>query len=326
MGYRQLSIEEREVIMMRNREGYPAVWIARELGRSCSTVTREMKRNRSQKGYRVVTAHRKALSRRGRGGRQKRLGDGKLRKYVDRGLRKYWSPEQIAARVELDHPGDPQMRVCHETIYQFIAEAAQRGVTYECYLRQGHRRNSYAWRGKKRFKRIRNYKRIEERPKVVEERSRIGDWESDTVRGPNSQQAGIATHVERRSRYVVARKLNSRKAAAYNEATIKAFRARPDLPAHTFTVDHGMEFSQFKQLEQALNTDVYFATPYHAWERGSNENANGLLRQFFPKKSDLSGVHPREISRAVRLLNNRPRKTLGYRTPAEVMQRELLCT
>lgn len=152
----------------------------------------------------------------------------------------------------------------------------------------------------------------EERPAEVEGRERLGEWESDSVRGPVKSPVGVATHVERSTRYLVAVMLLDRKADTYNRATIKAFREQPMLPIRTMTVDNGMEFSKFSGMEKSLKTQVYFATPYHAWERGSNENANGLLQQFFPKGTDFPGVHPRELQQAVRLLNDRPRKCLDY--------------
>jgi IS30 family transposase len=222
--------------------------------------------------------------------------------------------------MELDG-AEAKLKVCHETIYQFIMEAAREGTDYAPYLRQSHRRHTYGWRGKKRFKRIRDYKRISERPSVVDERSRVGDWESDTVLCPQWEQPGIATHVERKTRYLVAAILESRKAQAYNKSTIEAFKKQPHLPVLTMTVDNGMEFSQFKEMEKALHANVYFANPYHSWERGQNENTNGLLRQFFPKRRDLVGVHPDEIDKVVALINDRPRKCLGYLTPSEALKR-----
>jgi IS30 family transposase len=260
----------------------------------------------------------RALERRHVARREKKLSHLPLREYVDQKLRSYWSPQQISGRLKLEG-AEQRMQISHETIYQFIIGAAKEGIHYEGFLRQCHRRHTYGWRGKKRFKRIRDFKRITERPAVVAERSRVGDWESDTVRGPCCNQPGIATHVERKTRYLIAVKLESRKAEAYNQATIAAFQKQPNLPIFTMTVDNGMEFSQFKDMEKALHMNVYFAMPYHSWERGQNENTNGLLRQFFPKGLDLGGVHPAEIDEVVDQINNRPRKCLGYRTPREAM-------
>lgn len=305
-------------------KGQTLTRIARQLNRALSTISREVRRHGVGRGYRAHRAEQRARDRRAQPRRRSKLNEGFLRGYVDAGLRQYWSPEQIAGRLRREFPSDPARWVSHETIYRYIMVSARAGRSYEMYLRHGRRRHRYGWRGKQRYKRIRDYKKIDERPAVVAERSRIGDWESDTVRGPHWQQAGIATHVERKTRYLVAVKLTSRKAAAYNQATIAALQALTGVPVKTLTVDNGMEFSQFKEMEVALATAVYFATPYHAWERGQNENANGLLRQFFPKRMNLSSVTPQEVAHAQWLLNHRPRKCLDYRTPAEALQSELL--
>lgn len=298
--------------------------IANRLGRSVSSISREVRRNNRGRGYRAHVAEHRAQTLRVQRRRTPVLSHGPLREYVDQQLRAFWSPEQIAGRLRRDFPSDPTQRVSHETIYRYIMSAAREGIDYGPFLRQGHRRHRYGWRGKQRFKRIRDYKKITERPPIVEERSRLGDWESDTLRGPGWQAAGIATHVERKTRYLVAAKLSNRKAAVYNNATIAALRALAPVPVKTLTVDNGMEFSQFKEMEEALAAGVYFAMPYHAWERGQNENTNGLLRQFFPKGRDMSTVTPEEIALAQKRLNNRPRKCLDYRTPAETLRAELV--
>ena len=323
MGYRHLSIQEREVIMIELEKGASIRSIARRLGRDPSCISREIRKNDRGRGYRAHLAHERAVERRRKARRVRKTEYEPLRQYIDEKLRQYWSPEQIAGRIRREHT-DKRMWVCHETIYRFIMQAAQEGVSYEKYLRQGHRRHTYGWRGKKRFKRIRDYRKIGERPASVEDRQEFGHWESDTLRGPRWQQAGIATHVERKTRFLVAVKLEDRKAETYNRRTIEAFARHPELPTLTFTVDNGMEFSRFKELEKALTTEVYFATPYHAWERGTNENTNGLLRQFFPKGYDLSKVDQTEIQDRADLVNNRPRKSLDYRTPVEARRDELL--
>lgn len=318
MGWKQITIEEREVIMIRLEKGTPVARIAREINRHRSTIYRELYRNRDSWRYRAYAAHQNALRRRRRARRPAHMSRPRLYDYVDQNLQIYWSPEQIAQRIRIDFPNDLSMRVCHETIYRFILRQA-RG--YIRFLRQGDRRNRYAWRGKKRFKRIRNTKSIEQRPVEAEQRNRCGDWEADSVRGSSS--VSLATQVDRATRYLIAARLSDRKAATYNGAVIRAFRAQ-GLPVYTMTVDNGMEFAEFPQLEKALKAKVYFAHAYHAWERGTNENTNGLLRQFFPKGIDFSGVNPRRIQQVVDLLNNRPRKCLGYRTPAEAIEAMLV--
>lgn len=324
MGYQQLTISEREVIMIEHGNGVGVSEIARQLQRSVSTISRELARNDRGRGYRAHVAEERAQRLRMQERREPILSQGWRRIYVDEHLREYWSPQQIAGRRRRDYPLDPTKWVSHETIYRYILRAAQQGIDYEPYLRQGHRRHRYGYRGNHRFKRIRGFKKIEERPVVVSERSRLGDWESDTLRGSGRTASGIATHVERKTRYLVLAKLDTRQAATYNEATRRAFASQPALFVKTMTVDNGMEFSLFAQLEHALQTQVYFATPYHAWERGQNENTNGLLRQFFPKSADLTAVTQDELRRVEARLNHRPRKCLMYRTPAEALKAELV--
>lgn len=320
MGWKQISIDEREVVMIRVQSGCSVRQIADELGRHRTTIWREIKRNDFRRGYRAHVSNARALKKRKKARRPNRLSYSPLRNYVEHKLTQYWSPEQIAHRIRLDYPEDLRMRICHETIYRFILTE---GRCYIRYLRQAQRRNRYAWRGKKRYKRIRGGRHIKDRPEEVCWRISLGHWEGDSVRGAAGCAAGLATQVDRASRYLVATLLSDRKAKTYNEAIIKAFR-KVGQPLKTMTVDNGMEFSMYGELETELGIEVYFARPYHSWERGTNENTNGLLRQFFPKGTDFSGVNPREVEQAVGLLNNRPRKCLGYRTPAEVVQSQFV--
>ena len=325
MDYRHINISERESIMLGQHLRQGIREMARQLGRAPSTISREMARNDRGRGYRAHLAQKRAEEHRRIPRRTRKTVHGPLRNYLDEKLRMYWSPEQISGRLGYEQASSP-MRVYHETIYRHVMESAKAGTDYSECLRQGHLRHAYGWRGKHRFKRIHAAgKTIEQRPAEVETRSRVGDWESDSVRGPQRTSGGIATSVERRTRYLVAAKLENRSAEEYNRSIIAAFQSQPGLPMHTMTVDNGMEFSRFPELEKRLKTQVYFAHPYCSWERGANENTNGLLRQIFKKGKDLTGVHPGEIARAATLLNNRPRKCLGYRTPAEAMKAEC-CT
>jgi IS30 family transposase len=159
---------------------------------------------------------------------------------------------------------------------------------------------------------------IEHRPAIVDRRRRFGDWESDILEGAK-HRGYLATHVERKSRYLIARKLANKQSVTFAHATIEAFRRIPQKWRKTMTADNGKEFAKFKDIEKRLGFNVYFARPYAAWERGANENTNGLLRQFFPKGSDFSTVTALVVAKSVRILNNRPRKCLGYRTPREVL-------
>jgi IS30 family transposase len=317
--YGQLIISERHIIMIRLKDGRGIRRIALELGRSQSSLRREVARNAWP--YDAEAAQQRAAALK-RTRRRRKLDPGPLQAEVDRRLRRFDSPEQIAGRLRIDF-ADGAFQVSHETIYQFIAQAATEGVDYRPFLRLGIRKRRYGYRGKSKYQRIRNGRPIEQRPAAAADRQEFGHFESDTVKGQASSPVGIATHLERKTRFLIAALLPDRSAATYNRKTRRAFARHLRMEVKTLTVDNGMEFSRHRQLERALGAAVYFAHPYRAWERGANENANGLLRQFFPKRTDLSRTTPRQLQEAVDNLNNRPRKCLGYRTPAEVMQEEI---
>jgi len=325
LNYSHLNIDEREEIMVNYRKGMAIADIALLIGRHRSTVYREIKRNEFRRGYYSANqSQKRAKTNRKRCHRKQLIEhNARLRRYLLCYLKLGLSPEQCTLRLRLKSK-DKSMHISHETIYQFILREYKKGNDYSKYLRQGYHRNGYKPRGKTKYKRIKDKVMIENRPKEVESRKIVGHWESDTIRGIRQQQHGIATHVERKTRFTIAAKLESRKAASFNEATIKAFEKYPALLLKTFTADNGMEFSQFKELEEALDVKLYFANPYHSWERGTNENTNGLLRQYFPKGTDMTTVSEEDLQKAVNRLNNRPRKCLGGRTPREAMREELV--
>jgi IS30 family transposase len=306
--YEQLNKLEREYIAIRRKQAATQAQIARELGRHRSTVGREVRRNRNARGYYYsVHAHYLALERRRKVRKPKKLACGPLRRSVERAIRMYWSPEQIEGRRKRKAM-EPISRM---TIYRHIQEHSEE---LSDYLRGPE---------KHRPKRERIHGRImiKDRPQIVENRLRVGDWEGDTIRGPIRSKACIATHVERKSYYLVARKLQQCSGNQMNQETITGMEG---LPIHTLTVDNGMEFGSFKKLEQALGIQVYFAEEKKPWQRGRNENTNRLLRQFFPKGTDFSGVNPREVEQAAGLLNNRPRKALNYETPEATMKKAVV--
>ena len=319
MEYVHLTLSERHHIMIYLREGLELRAIAVRLGRHASSVRREVARNAQP--YDAEAAQQRAGKLK-RARRRRKLDPGPLRDEVDRRLRHLDSPEQIAGRLRIDFAG-AAFRISHETIYKFIDQAGAEGVDYTPFLRFGIRKRRYGYRGKSKYRRIRNGRSIEDRPLAVKTRLECGHFESDTVRGKFTSPIGIATHLELKTRFLVAALLPDRSAATYNRKTRRAFARQLRMPVRTLTVDNGMEFSQHLQLERALRAKVFFAHPYRAWERGANENANGLLRQFFPKRTDLSCVTPRQLQLAVDNLNSRPRKCLGYRTPVEALQDEI---
>jgi IS30 family transposase len=230
----------------------------------------------------------------------------------------YWSPQQISGRLKVDFPDDPAMRISHQAIYEWTAARKAAGGCWHTYLRQGRRRRRKRYGTRENRGRIVGRVGIESRPAEVAAKSRLGDWESDTMAGSGSG-ACLASHVERVSQYTVLAKLHDGKAASLNDGTVRAFARHGNLPLLTTTADNGKEFAAHAELTAKLGLAVYFATPYHAWERGLNENTNGLVRQFFPKGLDLTAVTDGQVRRVERLLNTRPRKTLGYRTPLEML-------
>ena len=321
MSHTHLSLQERYVISHLSVAGFSRREIARRINRHHSTVSRELRRNGPQYPgagrYWFSWTHSVALERSRRARHYRRQRHLRLLGYVEDKLKLQWSPEEIAQRIRIDYPDDREMRVSHETIYRWVyLDASVDGNLY-CNLRRRRKRR----RRQKRYGAGRRFlscrKSITERPKIVEDRERFGDWEGDTVEGKRNS-GYIATIVERKSRYLLASKLENKRSATFTEQGGKAFSAIPRRMRHTLTVDNGSEFAGFMELEKKTGLTVYFADPYAAWQRGANENTNGLLRQYFPKGSNFKKVTEEDVAEAVKKLNNRPRKCLDYRTPHEV--------
>ena len=243
-----------------------------------------------------------------------KLQDMQLQKYVLSKLHQEWSPEQISDRLVID---GSDMSISPGTIYRFVRNDKTNGGVLYRKLRHGLKKKRKRYGSSDKRGQIPDKRMIDARPGYVDKRNTFGHWESDSMVGRN-HKSYIATHVERKSRYLVAVKLDSKSATDYNKATLRKLRKIPTELIKTMTVDNGKEFAEFKTLEKELKTRVYFAHPYSSWERGTNENTNGLLRQYFPKGTDFNLVSQKEIDKVVNKLNNRPRKCLGYRTPAEV--------
>ena len=309
MGYAQLGLEERYQIYDRLRDGWKQSTIARYLGRSASTISREIRRNRGLRGYRPLQAHSKALAR--------RLDKGRVRldeavwNEVDRLIREDWSPDQISERFCLER----NVEISHEWIYQHVYLDKQQGGRLYRHLRQQKpRRRRYGKYGRRSY--LVGTRSIDERPKSVETRHWFGHWEGDTMIG-KGKQGGLLTLVERKARYLLAAHLISRHGDVVRRAVHETLT--PVLPrVKTITYDNGREFAGHKGMEKDLDAKVYFAHPFSSWERGTSEQTNGLLRQYFPKKRSLAHVSAKEIAHALGRLNHRPRKCLGYRTPHEV--------
>jgi len=315
MGYGHLNIDEREMILKMRAQQATLQAIGDRLGRSKGTISRELSRNVSSTGdYKPHLAQRYYEKRRQASKSPYRLEDDDwLQTYVRKKLSAYWSPEQISGRLHKDHAID----VSPVTIYHWIYRDAAAGGELRNFLRQRHKKRRKRRAGEDRRGQMPDRRIIDQRPKVANQRRRIGDWEGDTVEGRKGSGL-IATHVDRKSRYTVAVKVSDKSADTVTRATLTAMKKLPSEKIRTMTFDNGKEFAGFKDLERGLGMRSYFARPYHSWERGTNENTNGLLRQFFPKGMDFSTVLKTDVDRALKLLNNRPRKCLNYRTPTEV--------
>jgi len=322
MGYGHLSIDEREVILKMRAQQASMQQIGERLGRSKGTISRELSRNiSSTMEYKPHLAQRYYEKRRQASKAPYRLeGDVWLREYVQKKLQQYWSPEQISGRIQKEHRTDINVI----TIYNWIYRDRDAGGEFYKYLRQSHRRRRKRRVGEDRRGQMPGRRMMDKRPKVVNERRRIGDWEGDTIEGRKGSGI-IATHVERKARYTVAVKVADQSADSVTKATLEAMGKLPPAKVRTMTFDNGKEFAGFKELECGLGMRSYFARPYHSWERGTNENTNGLLRQFFPKGMDFGTVFETDVDRALELLNNRPRKCLNYRTPTEVFWSKPMC-
>jgi IS30 family transposase len=233
--------------------------------------------------------------------------------YVRMRLTQRWSPDQIAGRLKREFPDAPQRRVSHQTIYDWIQQDDDRNH-WRSYLRRGGRlRPKTDRRGK-----MAACVSIQGRPHVVDTRRRFGDWEGDTIVGKR-HTGGLVTLNERKSGYLITRKVKDRTARRVRRAITEQMSRLPPSLRRTLTLDNGKEFSEHKRLASSLDISVYFAEPYKPWQRGSNENTNGLLRQFFPKGTDFRPIGWQTIAEATNLINNRPRKRLNYRTPNEIL-------
>ncbi|MGH8672025.1 MAG: IS30 family transposase [Burkholderiales bacterium] len=320
MSSNQLTLKERYVIYHLKLYGLSYREIGRRLGRHHSTISREVLRNGPKFPgwvYRDDMALERAVERRGRARHHRKYDHPPLVTYVERKLAADWSPEEISGRLQIDYPDDEEMRLSTEAIYRWIyRDATQGGVLY------GHLRRLHKKRHKQRhYGSLRGLipgrVSIHERPAIVRSRRRFGDWEGDSVIGTHKGGA-LASHVERNSRYLVAAKLIDRTAQTFTQTCVNAFRRVPKVLRKTLTLDNGKEFSRFQQIENQTGIDIYFADPYAAWQRGTNENTHGLLRQYFPKGSDFSKITQTDVACAVRKPNHQPRKCLHYRTPHEV--------
>jgi transposase, IS30 family len=312
------TFEERQVLYRLNKRRLPKAEIARLLERDASTIYRELARNTGGRGYRPKQAQRLADERRQRCCRPSKMSDRHVKEFVTQGLKNFWSPDQIAGRARRDFPRQPERHISDQTIYNWIRQERAAGNDLQPFLRRRGRRLGPSKRGH-----LVGCVTIEGRPQIVNKRRRFGDWEGDTVVGKRC--SGLLTAVERKSGYLCVAKIKDRYAKTVVRAARRAMGSLPTSLRYTMTLDNGKEFAQHQELTNHLGLKVYFAKPYCAWQRGTNENTNGLLRQFVPKGTDFHRVSHHAVARMKRQLNERPRRRLNYRTPAEILAKRICC-
>jgi transposase, IS30 family len=316
--YNHLNQEERELIAQYRYEGKSLGFIAKALSRDRSSISRELSRNSSTeyKRYTPCRAHARAEQRWVTVHRRPRLKNDLIRRYVTKKLTEGWSPEQIAGRLPIDHPGQV---ISHEAIYQFIYDLqTESRLELIQHLRRANKKRKAKGIGRKEKKtKIPNRIPIDARPQSVENRKQYGHWEGDTLISRKSK-AALHTMVERKSRLLLLSKLDRKSASETSKTIIKRLGQLPARGRRTLTLDNGTENANHEQVTAKLGLRCYFARPYASWQRGTNENTNGLVRWYLPKGTDFSKIGKDQLKRIERLINSRPRKCLRYKTPLEV--------
>lgn len=313
MSYSRVTYEDRIKIKLLVQQGKSNTEIAKLIGKNKSTVGRELKRNRGRRGYRVKQAQAFAVAREELKHQPYVLTD-KLKKDITKRLEKKWSPEQISNRLKLEKKPSAST----ETIYKFIYADKENGGDLWKHLRRSHRSRKRRFPSQERRGRIKDARPISKRSKAANDRKSLGHWERDTMIGLDRKSAVLAL-VDRKSRFNRFIKLNRRLAPKVTAATIKALK---DLPVASVTNDRGLEFADHKSCSSKLRVKIYFCDPYTSSQRGTNENRIGILRQYFPKKTDLKNISNAMIRKVEFEINNRPMKCLDWKTPYEVMMKK----
>jgi IS30 family transposase len=315
MSYHQITSGERYMLAALRKQGFNQSAIAKALDRHRSTISRELKRNaaKSTGYYRPSKAQEMANGRRSRSRRNRQFSRSDFRK-VEALLKRQWSPEQISGYLRRHHI----LSISHETIYQHIWLDRRLGGSLHTHLRGARKQRRKRYGAYDSRGRLAGKRHISERPKAVDRRSTLGHWEIDTVIGKGSRHC-LLTLVERKSGYVLIGKLKARTKEQTNQRALKLIRRHTDR-FETITADNGTEFHDYRALEDASGVTFYFATPHHSWERGTNENTNGLIRQYVPKGTSMTKLTQHDCNAIAERLNARPRKRLRYRTPQEVLR------
>ena len=313
MSYRQITYAERYTLGMFRRQGLGPAAIARVLGRHRSTIGREVRRNRARSDgtYRPQLADWYARGRRSRSRRNRRFSPADWDR-VAALVREDWSPEQVAGWLHRQG----RLEISHETIYRYIWVDQRQGGRLYTHLRGARKRRRKRYGHYDSRGRLAGKRPITARPAAAEARTRVGHWEADTILGAGQSGPCVLSLVERKTGYVVLGKLRKRTTAELNRRATRLIR-RQQRPVRTITADNGTEFHSYAAIEHATTARFYFATPHHAWERGTNENTNGLLRQYLPKRQSMAHLTQHDCNRLAAKLNRRPRKRLGYPTPEE---------
>lgn len=315
MRYHQLTSEERYALSTLKKQGHSQSEIARSLKRHRSTICRELQRNtRKDGGYRPFTAQERANGRRYRSRRNWRFTDREWR-LVREQLTEFWSPEQIAGHLRKER----RLFISHETIYRYVWNDWLRGGSLRTCLRSSQKRRRKAYRSYDSRGRLEGKRPIADRPAAAHNRSRVGHLEGDTVMGGPDQHC-IMVLVDRKTGYVFIGKMRDRTTSSANRCAMMLLK-KAGRRTHTITVDNGTEFHGYKQIEASTGAKIYFATPHHSWERGTNENTNGLIRQYLPKRKSMKHITQADCDWIAEQLNNRPRKRYGYRTPKELYEK-----
>lgn len=317
---RHFTLDERERLSQMHHAGATNAEIAAALGRHRCSIGRELQRNAHafDEEYSPSAAQQRASQRRATRPLVRKMDRTEIADTVRVGLARWWSPDQIAGRMKQDHPDDPRQRVSPQTIYSWIdAQPPEDRRRFRSFLRRGGKRP-----GRQRRGQLVGAVGIEGRPKVVDARRRYGDWEGDTVVGAR-QSGAIVTLVERKCGYLLTARSCDRLARRVSQKIAQRLQPLPASLRRTTTFDNGKEFADHQWLADRLGLKVYFAKPYCSWQRGTNEHTNGLLRQFIPKGTDFRQLSWQELARYTHLLNDRPRKRLGYRTPSEVFDQQV---
>ena len=311
--YSQLTTEDRYTISALRTQGLSSAEIARVLGRHRSTITREVERNycRLDGAYRAAKADSRTRGRRSRSRRNQQFSASEY-KLVEECLKSEWSPEQISGRLE----EYGILYISHETIYKYIWADKEAGGDLHTYLRCAQKIRRKRYRAYDSRGQLANKRHISERPKSVETRKTCGHWEIDTVAGKGSKDC-IVTIVERKTGFTLIGKMPNKTMRSLNERTLQLIARHPE-QFKSITSDNGTEFHDYKQIERKTGIPFYFATPYHSWERGTNENTNGLIRQYLPKGTSMKSLTQCQCNAIAKKLNTRPRKRLAYKTPEEM--------